>query len=478
MKKILVPLVYIAIVIVSISVFILTQIKIFLFLPFVFGLAGVLFFPRRIILNFILIYICFDGMIKILSGYTTVLHIASDILVVVIGIRRLLELATVTTERALRIPPFALIFGAHVLWVTVEILNPYGIGLIPGLAAYKVYLTFLLLYFYAYDFLESKSDFMQLVLVSLVLLSIQVVFSIYQFSIGTSSVLSLSGNYAKPIGEKFVGLWFRPFGTGAVPGIPSVWIFLTMPFIVAMFFENRKLLSRALLTVLMILSVYALVICQVRASLLKAFVSSVVASALINRYQPAKVFVGLVATLMIYGGLQVFTYISNPKMAIVQERLQTVYDFKKLTEARQGGVLLSIATTWIESPFGIGLSRVGAASGVFYDKIKENKFYGTEFAFADNLYKAIATELGIPGTILYLMFVGFPLGLVIRRIIYEEVPIDNLNFVSASVGLATASIAGYGGSEGALYLPECAYFWLFIGAAVRFSDPNYNQSPD
>jgi hypothetical protein len=167
-----------------------------------------------------------------------------------------------------------------------------------------------------------------------------------------------------------------------------------------------------------------------------------------------------------------FYLFDNPLLEVAKERYSALTSLDFITSQRGQGVLESIEYIYRNAPFGIGLSRTGAASGVFAKEIAANPYYGLDWTFSDNLYKAVTVELGIPGSMIYLLLVFCPVALVIWRLLTNKSDLGRARYlVAGACGLAIASILGYWGSEGSLYLPECAYFWIFIGAAVKFSGP-------
>jgi len=443
----------------------------FLFIPLCVSAFNAAALSQPAALGVLISYIAFEGMLKVLSDQNPVLHVGTDIIVIIIGLRVLLENASVLRQKPFVLAPYAGFFLIHFIWVTIEILNPYGLGLIPGLAAYKVYLVFVLLYFFTYSFLEDPEELRSLVTVVILIALLQAVASIYQFSGGAASVLNLGGGYKKIISNRFIDLKFRPFGTSAIPGGPSVWAFLTMPLIGALALEKKGAFRKFLLIILMLIMVYTLIICQVRASIFKTVFGIAVMGLAISWRRPFRFLIGLSVVALFFLSLRFFMFLKDPRFMIAQARLESLYDIEKLRHARQTDIISMIVEVWEYSPLGIGLSRVGAGSGPFQDLISKDAFFGTEWSFADNLYRELAIELGIPGSIFYLLVVFLPLILIIRRVMLPAFDKSkNKYLVAGALGLCMASIAGYLGSEGALYLPECAYFWVFLGAAVRFTE--------
>lgn len=457
-------------IIVCIGSFQLFKVPLILFMPLVFSILLVAIIPPRLSIGVALAYVTFDGMIKILSGYHPLSHVGADVLVVLLGLRSLIEYAISPPDRNWALPPFLMVFFVHLGWLTVQILNPYGISVFAGLAAYKVYFTFILLYFLAYLFLKNANDLRSLMWLAVVILAVQAVSSIYQFEKGESSLVAFSLNYSRALGTRFLGQSFRPFGTTAVPGGSSTWIFLTFPLMLALFFDSKSILRRGAIVALFAIGLYVLFICQVRAAIIKGVVSFLAFAVIVSWRRPEK----LLGSIAILAGIiflsTKFLEFEDPKFQIAKGRLGSIAELQTVQNAR-GWNTDSFLHLWENAPLGIGLSRVGAAGAYFQTDISKDKYYGSHWSFADNLYLTLAIELGFPGMIFFLTMLFGPFLVVFYRTIRAVEDRAGVRIlVAGCLGMLFASIVGHYGSEGSLYLPECAYYWLFLGAAVRFSE--------
>ncbi|HEX4923976.1 MAG TPA: O-antigen ligase family protein [Bdellovibrionales bacterium] len=465
-------------VIVCIAAFQMLKVQLILFVPMALAMLLIGIIPPRLSVGVALGYMVFDGMLKILSGYNTVIHLGSDILVLTLAVRCLIEFAIAPADRRWVFPPFTAIFLVHLGWVTVQVLNPFGVSFLAGLAAYKVYMTFILLYFIAYLYLRSVEDLRALLWVAVIITALQVALSIYQFEHGEAGLLAFSRNYARPMEARFVGRLFRPFGTTAVPGGASTWVFLSLPLIIALFFDSKHVLKRLFLVILLGLAAYTLFICQVRSAVLKGLLGMMLVALVMFWRRPERLMgaLGIVAALIYVTTF--FLEIEDPRLMMAQGRLLSLTDIE-IIQASRGTHQNSFLYLWNNAPFGIGLSRVGAAGAYFKSEIARDQFFGPNWSWTDNLYLTLAVELGFPGMIFFLCLTMGPFFVLAYRAVVAETDRSGTRLlIAGAVGLLGASIMGHLGSEGSLYLPESAYFWLFMGAAVRFSERLTPRQPE
>ena len=394
----------------------------------------------------------------------------SDIVVITLGLRCLVEYSISPADRRWSFPPLAAIFLVHLAWVTVQIFNPYGISILAGLAAYKVYMSFLLLYFIAYIFLRSPGDLRALMWLAVVILAGESLYSIYQFNQGEAALIGFSPNYARALFGRFTGAYFRPFGTTATPGGASTLIYLAVPLLLALFFDSRNIVVKLLIVALFLLAAYALFILQVRSAMIKAVVGMLFVTIIMFWRKPAAMMGAAAIVVALIYGAQNFMEFGDARFAVAKSRFSTLSDIETFQNARATHFDQFIYL-WNNAPLGIGLSRVGAASNYFQAELSRDQFYGREWSWADNLYRTLVVELGFPGLLFFLTLMMGPFVRVCYRTANSDERRGGVRLMAAGcAGLLGASIAGHWGSEISLYMPESAYYWLFLGAAMRFSE--------
>jgi hypothetical protein len=425
------------------------------------------------------VFLCFEGMAKLMTNYNPMVHVGADILILTLTARWFLVfLLRRQSLPALR-PPLMPLFAAHFCWFAIQFANPYSLGLIPSLAATKLYVTMLFLYWFGFYLATSAAEVRKFMAVWVLICTIQAVTSLYQARVGPASVLSLSPLYAAAL-DKFGTFAFRPFGTTNQPGGPSVPIFLAMPIVVFFLVRSRTWLARAFLIALIPAAIAALAFCQVRSAILKTMIG--VSGFLVLGFRHAapqtrKRILALVpvAAAALFVALPAITgsWVSEREenQAAINRSL-SLFDIDTAKRARSGAAE-RITTFAAQVPLGAGLSRTGAAAGKFWDLIVADPYFPQGF-FADNFWAAVIAEMGIPGAAILtaLLFGVLIRGLrSLRRMRDPELTAQGAVIV-ASLGMI---VAGLWGAEGVLYNPEASFFWFFSGVLMRL--PTLEPAP-
>ena len=172
-------------------------------------------------------------------------------------------------------------------------------------------------------------------------------------------------------------------------------------------------------------------------------------------------------TLAVTAGF--FVKFDDSKFKSSEKRLKALSEFSSVWENRSRGSFDSVIQIVSEAPLGIGLSRVGAASEPFQDLIQKDLQFGPMWSFADNLYKALLIELGIPGLMVYMTFLILTFLQAARGLFINLKSSHAIFYQAGAMGALLASFAGHMGSEGFLYQPESTIVWIFIGSLVKLS---------
>ena len=421
-------------------------------------------------------YIMFEGMIKILSNYNPILHVGSDLFL--LGIFARLYIRMVTTrdfniyvngnEHSAKILPY--LYGFW-LWVALQFFNPWGIGLLPSVASFKLYVVPVLLFFMV-TYMTKDDELHGILHVMIFLGLIQGALTIADASMGDSWLPSIHPRYRVQMGIQFVGSNYRPFGTTNLPGGPSIWIYQLAAGCLLLLIQlsNKNLkhwlysgLWRIPITLTILVSIPAFLMCQVRSALIRLFLLIFSYLAISN---PQKAIAGVIIGAALLGPAT-----ADPEMAagtlaplVGEERAEMIATrFLSLGSsdtwknarhgALEGSLNLAEKTT-----MGIGLSRTGAASAIWKNTSKNETYFGDRWGFTDNVYRALFTELGLFGLVAFcvLMF-GIFITLLTRgtKSAYLMIPYLGLYLLQGR------------GSEGILYLPDAHFLWLFVGLALR-----------
>lgn len=435
--------------------------------PLVLGILLILRSDTQTSLLIILGYMSIEGAMKLFSGTFVIARLAIDFLIITTFLRHMQFQLTSAHPKKIFGAPYTILFYVHAGWIAIQFLNPFSLGLYPSIAAFKTYISPLLLYFLVFASLERLEDLKKYAWMFCAVICLHIVAAALQFELGERGVIAWSIHYKPALSDKFVGELFRPFGTSNVPGGASTALYLAAPTALVLLTTLGRWYYQALAGILLSGTAYVLLISQVRASQLKfAFSLSVIALILLWKgkakpLMPIGIF--LAGTLTLGSAL-----LSDPRFTASLDRFSTLERFSEVWEHRSQGVTQSMFVIMKKAPFGIGLSRVGAGAGPFTDRIRADSRFGLAWSFADNLYKALLVEIGIPGLIIFcsLLFV-LVLEAISGFIVTAKVPHYVFAIQASLLGAVLAAISGHMGSEGFLFQPECTFVWLSLGLLVK-----------
>ena len=439
--------------------------------------AGIIAAPLQISLILVLIFIWFQGFFKIVSNYHPFIHVGADAVVIALLFKVLFK----NMGKHKKPPPLSRLFALHFGWIFVVLFNPYSLSMMSSIAGSKVYISMFLLYFFGYYLVNNLTDVKRLFAVFAVLGAVQTFFTIYQGLRGPSSVLSLHPGYAIPL-QKMGAYAFRPFGLTNLPGGPSVYIFMVLPFLAYFIYYSRSQLIRLFSILLPPLIGVALFMCQIRSAIAKAVIAMVlfvftmstgrIPVSLSRRalYLVGAASLGCETLFAMFSilGYSVESYEDNERSL---ERSLSTFDLEAMSNARRGSLnrLLEYATV---VPFGAGFSRVGASAGAFLDLQKTDPHFPKRYFFSDNLFVLLVIEIGIPGLlivtamILSILYIGFRVWRTEER---PQILGPQMAIFSSLVAIALGSY----GAEGIVYNPESCFFWLFSGVMMAMRDPHF-----
>ena len=310
-----------------------------------------------------------------------------------------------------------------------------------------------------------------LCLMGLLLVVVQVVTSVYQFQIGESGLLAWSPTYKNAIGDRFRATFFRPFGTSNVAGGGTTLIFLLTPLGLGFFLKKTPRLTFLWGGLLLAGVGYVLFISQVRAALTKCLFGCAIMFLILfwkNVRATGATFILLLAISFLAFN---FVKFDDSRFESSEKRLMALSEFSTVLAHRNPDAMSSTLRIVSDAPLGIGLSRVGASAEPFKDLIAADTKFGPSWTFADNLYKALLVEIGIPGLIAFMSFLTLIVfkgskGLLLKNRDSTQV----VFFQAAAIGAVLASIAGHIGSEGFLYQPEATVVWILLGTLVKIPE--------
>ncbi len=443
-----------------------------------FGAAIVTLSPGNLLV-FYFTYLMFEGGLKIISNYNIAIRFGSDLLLGLAFLRLMSRYARegnqgLTPEVRKRFGTLVGFFTMFWIWVAVQFLNPWGLGLLPSIAGLKVYLIPLLVFFAVGIFLKDE----ELRLVPFVLLGmgvLQSVISVVDWLIGPTGLPMMHPKYAQVLWDFLQGFPYRPFGTTNLPGAPALWMFHCMTgalLALAQLQGARNRYIKVWKTAFWIFVVFGfmtIIACQVRLSLLR-FLFVLVAGLFILNRKSAVIFSSIVV-----GGLALVLSTSSvsyqdalskrsfvkieDRLTLAIARLATLKSVKEVAAARGG--------SWAIEEFkeranvttaGIGLSRIGAAAAPWVNLIEEDPHFDLSWAFADNLALALFTELGAGGLAGYVILV--------IAVLYSLIAVNSAQSQIAACACGLLFLSAWG-SEGVLFQPDASLFWMTAAIGLR-----------
>lgn len=437
------------------------------------------FLGRRILtIHLIFAYLTIEGFLKMLSNYNRIVHVGLDIIVVSMAGWLVLE-AIVKRRAWLPHLPYARVITFFAIWVVLQLLNPYSPGLVPSIAAFKIHLTMIPLYFIAATSFEEPGDVMRFLTGIVVISMAPFVMALVQYAMGPSSVLDLSPRYWQNI--SYFHDW-RPFGTSAVPGGGSVFAFIAAPLAMILLIQpNQRPSLRWLAVLAMALAAGTFIVSGVRQTFLGCLMTLMVMAVLMGSRGRGRGAVALGGMLIV--GMAVFVGVQTllRPMATeavardtrspdiwrerdVTERLGTVVNTDVYRTARQNP-LPGIFQRAVRYPFGAGLGRTGSAAGAFsvqYERDPRNAAIQREVGWSDNFFADMIVETGLPGMIMMTIVL---IGLMLHALRLARRAEDSLITAYASVlaGFYFAILVMSWGSQPLMGNPITAYFWLLSG---------------
>ena len=442
------------------------------------AIAMLLLMSLRNALFIYFLYLLFDGAIKVNSNYHPILHVGQDLLLILLMARSCWEQGSGGFQKITRTPHFGF-FLTFCAWILVQYVNPFGLGLLPSIAGTKVYISMLCLFFLIFHHIP-REDVSKLLRWILFLATLESGLAVLEYLYGQSWMLALHPRYSEMISTQFGGIFYRPFGTTAIPGGPSVWAMLAAP-IAGYFLEkpDARKIDRVLPLLFIAVAVPTLIFCQVRVSMLVAS-----AGFLLTMLRPTRGIFIRVAGSAVLGALLVYSVsawfnsnttenfrwisgLSAEQREILFQRTTSLSSGETYMSARGGSWTEAMALadmTWL----GIGLSRVGAASEPWAARIQADPYFGSRWAFADNLFKAIFTELGIFGLGAWFLFIGASLMTLYRGAFsFSRGQKGDPSVVWMSATFVTLLVICGIGNEGILYNPVSGIFWTLLALGMK-----------
>jgi hypothetical protein len=438
----------------------------------------------------ILGYLSIEGFLKLLSNYNRIVHVGLDLIVLSLAGYLILQ-AIMERRAALDELPYTKLILIYGLWMFLQLLNPYSPGIIQSVAAFKIHLTMVPLYFIAATLFRTPQDVVKFLFGMTLISLIPSAMALAQYALGPASVLDLSPRFWANI--SYYHEW-RPFGTSAVPGGASVFAFLLAPLTIALLIApvRKSMKPIAILAILMAAATF--VVSGVRQVLLGCVLTIVVMMVLMISRESRKI--GMVMTLLAilgfggYVGVATFlrpmateAILRDPRapeiwrQRDVTQRIFTLTRGSSYLQARDNPMRI-ITYRATHYPFGAGLGRTGSTLGAFKEQVNADATSrGTQADVgwtADNFFADMIVEGGIPALI---MIMWILIGMMVRAVRLARRAQDPIIIPTAAAlaGFYISILAMSYGSQPLLGNPITAHFWFFCGLCAAMQRIEHHE---
>ena len=439
----------------------------------------------------ILGYLSVEGFLKLLSNYNPIVHVGLDIIVVSLASFLVLQ-AVVGKHAHLDELPYTKLILVYGLWMVLQVLSPFSPGLMQSVAAFKVHLTMVPLYFIAASLFRNPEDIVKALFALTAMALVPYGMSLVQYALGPSSVFDLSPRFWVNI--SYYHDW-RPFGTSAVPGGSAVLAYLIVPLsMVLLALPHTRRMMKPIAALSVLLAVGTFVVSGIRQVFLGCILVVVVMGVLSLSRRSGKVLIvtALAAVLGIVGYTGVATYLRPmAREAILRDRrapeiwrerdvttrLFTLTQASSYREARANPMKIIIHRA-TKFPFGAGLGRTGSAAGGFKEQRATDVTSAqvqSDVGWSDNFFADIIAEGGLPALI---MLTWILLGMMYRAFRlarWAQDPVVRLT-AAAMTGFFVSILAMSYGSSPLLGNPITAYFWFFAGLCAAMQRIEQNEA--
>lgn len=427
------------------------------------------------------IFSLFEGQGRIIMGYNIVFRLLFDILIGLLVIR-----AVITQKKLINreVVPNYLVIGVflHFVWFVLELFNPNGAGVIPGLVTSKIYIFPFLLFFYFQNIplnIMEKQGQKFLLLLNFVLLFLAILVLV-QAQHDESFIYGVSMNYSNLFAsyQKFTGYTYRPWGTSFGPGGMGPLFFLTLPFL--LLFQPRKIVEKNppahAALVLFKWGTFGLIsfasfVGQVRSATLKLFLIFALFS--LSKFIGSKLkFKRIVfALLFVLMGALSFPFTSKLFQSNDINIDSAVARYEGLAES---GFLANRATfdyfmdlfeERVEFPFGYGVGMTAGFLPDFEERRKRHLNIPKHWFWShDNLFLFLFLELGIGAFIYLFILFSLNLSLISRWITllrWRELTAFGI-VGSCAISVFVITVFNWG-AVGIPFNPESFFYWFWAG---------------
>ncbi|MEE2709760.1 MAG: hypothetical protein VYA69_09210 [Gemmatimonadota bacterium] len=431
-------------------------------------------YERSIMLTFAFASVA--GMLKYKTDFNPIIHVTVDIMLLLICagwlIRHMFNPSPISKT------PMSKLIGVFVFICLIQVFNPLGYSYFASVAALKMHIFTIPLFFFAYHYFRSTEQFKRWALWFGAIGLMMSYYSIDQYQKGPEQMKLEMPEYSAMIDfntwQDAEGVsYFRPMSTTSNPGGASTWMQCFIPIVLAVFmFKNIENPKRYLLAVILVILIGTLLISLIRQMTLVtiASVMLVLAAQLCSGGISRRVgsLVGVI--FVVIAGWQIAKGLSGENV-IQGNSLDLLVDPVKSYMDNRGQHLTYIHLTLEGYPLGAGLGRTGPAASKFREEMYEyrEKHGGPLGMPSENYFLVMIAETGIPGTIVITLIT---LIFLLRGLkIYLSTRDEDLKWVAIACWAVVFSIffVFFGGP--ALVTPPLnLFFWFLAGVLLKIPE--------
>jgi hypothetical protein len=427
------------------------------------------------------IFSLFEGQGRVIMGYNILFRLLFDILIGLLVIRAVIGQKKLINREVI---PNYLTIGIflHFVWFILELFNPNGAGMIPGLVTSKIYIFPFLLFFYfqnlSIDFMEDKEQ--KFILLFCIILFFSALIVLAQAQSDESFIYGISMNYSNLFAKykNFTGNVYRPWGTSFGPGGMGPLFFQTLPFV--LLFKPRAIFPKSppayaslvLLkwTTFAVLA-FASFVGQVRSATLKfflVFAFFIACKFLGSKLKFKKVVFALsfvlIGTLTLPFTSKVLES-SNISIDGAVARYEGLVESGGLANRATFDLFMNLFEERVEFPFGYGVGMTAGFLPDFEERRKKHVNIPKHWFWShDNLFLFLFLELGVGAFIYLFILFSVNLSLISRWITllrWKELTAFSV-LSSCAITVFVITVFNWG-AVGIPFNPESFFFWFWAG---------------
>jgi hypothetical protein len=414
---------------------------------------------------------CLDGPIKLTTAGGTVTSALQNVLILAVCLGVLLRV--LVRRRPVQLPPLSSWVLAWVFIVLIEAFNPKTHGTLKIIAGFRQQLQWVPFFFFGYMVVRSKARMRQFFILLGIIALANGVASTIQTQLSPGQIASWGPGYRERVygngvgitGRKYVSegqARVRPLGLGSDSGFGGGVGVIALPASLALLatMRRRKWIAVVFCLAAMVSVATGLGRLQVVGAVLAVLGYAALSASAGRRIgRPLAALLAILALALPLGALFIsavgegvfsrYSSISPSKVA------STSTGYKEAS-------LKQIPKDIASAPFGFGLATAGAAGGFGGKVTEELEGHGVS---AETQYNFVVDELGLPGLIVYTLFLLRLVTLAFRRLRFVtdlELQIDLMGVFAPLIAFVFMGIDGPVMSSAA----SGPYFWFAGGIAA------------